>query len=212
MKYAILFIAFAVSGYFVFIRAKSAEKKTAAAIQEETLPPAPIMEVKPIEIKPVISAEEQNKIVHTTNDTDPNVRWEAMVLLDKLKAPAAYPVLFDKLRRDTELDVRLKIIKLLSQRPDPEVIRQLTLATKDMAPEVRLEALRALEAIGDGSAAAAVMECLKDTEDSVRLQALKTLNTLQDKRQKDAADEQKRQEEARRKAMEEAQKQQQQKK
>lgn len=207
MKYALLFIAFAVSGYFTFIR-KPAEKEKAAVTQAEAPAPPPILEVKPIEVKPVISEEEQAKIVRSTNDTDPAVRWEAMVLLEKLKAPAAYPVLFDKLRRDTELDVRLKIIKLLGSRSDPEVIRHLVLATKDMAPEVRLESLRALETIGDASAAVSVMDCLKDTEDSVRLQALKTLNTLQDKRQKEAEAERQRQEEARRKALEEAQKQQ----
>lgn len=187
MKYLFLLVILTVSGYLLF---QKSQKKAAP-------PPAPI-EVAPLEPSPMISEEEQAKVVKTANDDDPMVRWEALNLLDKMKAPAAYPVLFDKLRKDMDVDLRIKIIRLLAERKHPDISQNLIRATKDMTPEVRVAALQALEKLGDYTAASAITDTLKDPEDAVRLQALRTLNVLQDKRTADLQAEQKRQEDLRR--------------
>lgn len=187
MKYLFLLVILSVSGYFVFLKS-----------QKKTPPPPPPIEVAPLEPTPMISEEEQAKVIKTASDDDPQVRWEALSLLDKMNAPAAYPVIFDKLRKDMDPEIRIKIVRLLADRKHPEISKNLVRATKDMAPEVRVAALQALEKMGDYTAASAITDTLKDPEDSVRLQALRTLNVLQDKRATDLRAEQKRQEDLRR--------------
>lgn len=192
MKLFIILLAFIVSGYFLFIKLKS--KPASFGAPPPALAPGTSVHLDPA---PVISEEEQSKVVRTTNDEDPEVRWQAILLLDKMKAPAAYPVMFDKLRKDMEPALRVKIVTLLGDRPGKEVAQNLVFSTKDSAPEVRIAALQALEKSSDYNTASAIAECLKDGEDSVRLQALKTLNALQDRRTLEVETEQKRQEEMR---------------
>jgi len=132
----------------------------------------------------VINEAEQAKILKSAEDQDPNVRWEAAVLLDKMKAPAAMPVIFHMLQKDLDSTLRLKAVELLSNRRGPDVLNALVGALRDQEPEIRLSALKALEKIGDYSVAGIIATGpIKDQEESVRLQALKTLNTLQDKKQ-----------------------------
>ncbi|NNN07510.1 MAG: HEAT repeat domain-containing protein [Elusimicrobia bacterium] len=124
-------------------------------------------------------------MLKSAQDTDPGVRWEAVVFLDKVKAPQAMPLMFQMLQRDPEPSLRTKIINLLGGRSGPDVLQALLLATKDQEPDVRIAALQALDKIGDYSVAPAIANGpMRDQEDRVRLQAMKTLNDLQDKKTK----------------------------
>lgn len=144
-------------------------------------PPPPAILSEPA---PVIDAEEQRKVLKSAEDPDPGVRWEAVVLLDKMKSPEAMPLMFHMLQKDLDHQVRIKIVDLLSARRGPDISAALVRALKDQEPEVRLAALRALDRIGDYSVASAIMAGpVKDQEETVRLQALKVLNSLQDKKQ-----------------------------
>lgn len=144
-------------------------------------PPPPAILSEPM---PVIDPAEQAKVLKSAEDPDPNVRWEAVVLLDKMKSPEAYPLMFFMLQKDLDPQLRVKIIDLLSSRKTPEVTQAIVRSMKDMEPEVRLAALRALDKIGDYSVASAIMSGpVKDQDETVRLQALKVLNSLQDKKQ-----------------------------
>ncbi len=144
-------------------------------------PPPPAILSEPA---PVIDPEEQRKVLKSAEDPDPSVRWEAVVLLDKMKSPEALPLMFHLMKRDVEPSVRMRIIDLLSGRRSPEITQNIVAAMKDQEAEVRLSALRALDKIGDYSVASAIMAGpVKDQEEAVRLQALKVLNSLQDKRQ-----------------------------
>ncbi|MDX6769961.1 MAG: HEAT repeat domain-containing protein [Elusimicrobiota bacterium] len=144
-------------------------------------PPPPAILSEPA---PVIDPEEQRKVLKSAEDPDPNVRWEAVVLLDKMKSPEAMPLMFHMLQKDLEPQLRIKIIELLSNRRGADVVQALVRSMKDMEPEVRLASLRALDKIGDYSVASAIMAGpVKDQEEAVRLQALKVLNSLQDKKQ-----------------------------
>ena len=192
-------------------------------------PPPPIPPALLREPAPLIGLAEQGKIIKSSDDQDPGVRWEAIAFLDKMKVPAAFDVMFDKLQHDTDTELRIKIMNLLGERgaakadiaqaqgADPlnpavvaaarardqrakEIARHLVSATEDPMPEIRLAALRALDALGDFSIASAIAGCIKDEDEDVRLQALKTLNDLQDKKTSMIEAERKRREELRRQA------------
>lgn len=197
MKNLILVIVFIVAAYF--------------AIQKFRTPPVPLPPPPPpppailLEPAPVINEEETAKVIKSANDIDPAVRWEALALLDKMKSPKAAAIIFEKLRKDLDLELRIKILRLLSERKGPEVSQNLVWALRDHEPEVRLAALQALEKVGDYATASAITEVLKDPEERVRVQALRTLNSLQEKKAAEIAEAQRRyQEELARQAQEAA--------
>ncbi|OGR89869.1 MAG: hypothetical protein A3J74_03570 [Elusimicrobia bacterium RIFCSPHIGHO2_02_FULL_57_9] len=195
MKQIGAFLVFIIAGYFAF------QQLRPKPVAPPPTPPPPAILLEPL---PVITEEEQVKVINSTNDQDPDVRWEALVFLEKMKAPQAYPLLFQKLRIDPELNLKIKIINLLGTRSHPEIPEHLLEALKDHNPPVRIKALQALELLGDYSTASAITEILRDQDEAVRVQALKTLNSLQDKREAEIAAEKLRQEQLRRQAEQEA--------
>jgi HEAT repeat protein len=197
MKFIVGAIVLAVAGYFAMQQLKPPPPPPPA--------PAPPPAIK-LEPQPIINEAEQGKIIHSANDMDPNVRWESLILLDKMKSPKAIPLFFEKLRKDPDVDLRIKIVRLLGDRTGPDLAANLVVALRDAEPTVRVSALQALDRIGDYTVASAITEALKDQDETVRVQALKTLNSLQDKKTKEIEEEQKRQEELRRKAEEAARK------
>jgi len=173
MKYIMLVCAIAAAGYMAYQEFKPVPPPPPP-------PPPPAILSEPA---PVISVAEQAKILKSVEDQDPLVRWEAALLLDKMKSAQAMQVLFHLLHKDTDAPLRIKVCDLLSNRQGPDVLNALVGALKDQEPEVRLYALRALEKIGDYSVAGIIATGpIRDQEESVRLQALKTLNTLQDRK------------------------------
>ncbi len=174
MKYVLLVCAVAVAGFMAYQEFKPVPPPPPP-------PPPPAILSEPA---PVINEAEQAKILKSAEDQDPNVRWEAVLLLDKMKSPQAMPIAFHMLQKDLDSSVRLKVVDLLGNRRGADVTNALVGALKDQEPEVRLASLRAIEKIGDYSVAGIIATGpIKDQEESVRLQALKTLNTLQDKKQ-----------------------------
>lgn len=197
MKYVIGSIVLVVAGYFALQQAKP------KPLPPPPPPPPVIVNAQP---QPIIDPAEQAKVVRAASDIDSNVRWQSLVLLDKMHSPQAMPLLFEKLTKDQDPDLRIKICGLLAQRSGPDVTQALVAALKDAEPSVRIAALSALDSVGDYSAASAITDVLKDQDENVRVQALKTLNNLQDKKAAQIAAEQKRQEELRQQALEAAQK------
>jgi HEAT repeat protein len=146
-------------------------------------PPPPAILNEPA---PVINEAELQKVLKSATDPEASVRWEAVVFLDKVKAPQAMPLMQEMLLHDQEPTLRIKIINLFSERKGPEVMTGLLGATHDQEADVRLAALRALEKIGDFSIAPQIADGpIRDQDENVRLQAMKTLNSLQDKKQKE---------------------------
>ncbi|MFI5347167.1 MAG: HEAT repeat domain-containing protein [Elusimicrobiota bacterium] len=146
-------------------------------------PPPPAILNEPA---PVINEAELQKVLKSATDPEPTVRWEAVVFLDKVKAPQAMPLIQEMLLHDQEPTLKIKLIGLLSDRRGPEVMSSLLGATHDQEADVRLAALRALEKIGDFSIASQIADGpIRDQDENVRLQAMKTLNSLQDRKQKE---------------------------
>jgi HEAT repeat protein len=197
MKFALMGVVLLVAGFFAFQQFKP---------KPPPPPPPPPPPAIILEPQPIINIEEQSKIIKSANDQDPGVRWESLVLLEKMKSPQALPLMFEKLEKDPETEVRIKIIKSLATRKGPEITQHLIIALRDQEPTVKVEALQALDTVGDYTAASSITDTLKDQEETVRIQALKTLNSLQDKKAAELAAEQKRQEELRRQAEEAARK------
>lgn len=187
MRFVMMAVVMAVAGFFAFRRMKPTPAP----------PPPPAILLEPT---PVISPEEQNKIIRSADDNDPQVRWEAIVFLDKMKAPRASHIMLQKLHKDLDPELRIKIINLLSDRRNPEITQNLVWVMTDQNPDIRIAALLALEKIGDYATASPITELLKDMDERVKLQALKTLNSLQDKKTAEIAAERTRQEELRRQA------------
>jgi HEAT repeat protein len=222
MKFLLMIAVLCVAGYFAWQQFKP---------RPAPPPPAPPPTIL-TEPAPLISSEEQAKVVKAASDQDAEVRWQAIVFLDKMKVPSAFDVMFEKIRKDPEVDLRIRVIKLLGERgaqkltvqssssdpltpvftADPtsrekrivEISQHLVATAKDPLPEIRIAALQALDVLGDYSVGSAVTDSLKDPDERVRLQALKTLNDLQDKKAILIEAEKKRQEELRRKAEEAA--------
>lgn len=145
-----------------------------------TIPPPPAILSEPA---PVMDPEEQKKVLKSAEDTDPDVRWEAAVLLDKMQSPDAMAVATKLLHKDLEPSVRVRVAGLLGKRKGKDAVEALVRALKDQEPDVRINVLRALDAIGDYSVAVDIMAGpVKDQDEKVRLEALKVLNSLQDKR------------------------------
>ncbi|MDD5657138.1 MAG: HEAT repeat domain-containing protein [Elusimicrobia bacterium] len=214
MKFFLLALAMCVAGIIAWRQLRPGPPPPPPA------PPPAIM----LDPAPVINEEEQAKIIRAANDQDSAVRWESILFLDKLKAPRAFEVMIDKLHKDSDPDLRIKIIELLGQRGSPKTTVPLTAdpfnptavtvvspadeharaitenliwASRDALPEIRLAALQALDTLGDYSVAPAIMDSLRDQDERVRLQALKTLNSLQDKKAAAIEAERSRQEELR---------------
>lgn len=196
MKFALMGIVLVVAGYFAFQQLKP------KPLPPPPPPPPPAITLEP---QPIIDPAEQAKVIKSASDQDAQVRWQAMVLLDKMKSPQALPLMFEKLTNDPEPEIRIKIINTLAERKGPEVTQHLVGALKDLDPTVRVAALVALDKVGDFAAASPITDLLKDQEETVRVQALQTLNSLQDKKAAEIAAEQRRQEELRRQAEEAAQ-------
>jgi hypothetical protein len=222
MKYLFMTVVLCVAGYFAWQQFKPKPAPPPP-------PPPPAILTEPA---PLISPEEQAKVIKSTNDQNPEVRWQAIVFLDKMKVPSAFDVMFDRMQKDQDVEVRIKIINLLGKRgaqklimqadpndplnpimtADPmsrekrltEISEHLVAACKDPLPEIRIAALAALDVLGDYSVGSAVTDFLKDPDEQVRLQALKTLNSLQDKKAEMIEAEKRHQEELRRKAEEAA--------
>ncbi len=175
MKYVLISCAIVAASYMAYQQFKSAPPPPPATLPEPAILSEP---------SPIINEAEQAKILKLVEDQDPGVRWEAVVLLDKMKSPQAMPILFHLLQKDLEPTVRVKAVELLGGRSGPDVLNALVGALKDQETDVRLASLRAIEKIGDPSVAGVIATGpIKDQEESVRLQALVTLNALQDKRQ-----------------------------
>jgi len=153
------------------------------------LPPPPPPPVPPAiisEPSPVISEDEQQKILKSAEDPDAEVRWEAVMLLDKMKAPAAQQLMFHMLQKDLEPEIRLRVLNLLANRGGKEVVQAVVVSLRDPEPNVRVTALKTLDKIGDYSVAPLIAAGpMKDGEEAVRLQALRTLNSLQDRKQQE---------------------------
>ena len=222
MRYLLMTAVLCVAGYFAWSQFKPKAPPPPP-------PPPPAILTEPA---PLISPEEVAKVVKSASDQNAEVRWQAIVFLDKMKVPAAFDVMFEKMRKDPEIELRIKVITLLGQRgaqkvtvttnssdplspvysADPtsrekrvgDIAQHLVAGARDSIPEIRIAALQALEVMGDYSVASAVTDSLKDPDEKVRLQALRTLNTLQDKKAALIEAERKRQEELRRKAEEAA--------
>ncbi len=146
-------------------------------------PPPPAILNEPA---PVIDQAELQKVLNSAQDPDANVRWQAVLFLDKVQSPQAMPLMRQMLQRDMDAQLRINILNLLSARKGPDVVQAVLLGTKDMEPEVRLAALQALEKIGDFSVASDIANGpIRDQDERVREQAMKTLNTLQDMKQKE---------------------------
>lgn len=158
----------------------------------------------------VLSPEQLKRVLDTTRDPNPNVRWEAVKFLKKSHAPQTDEILEDMMTRDTEMTVRRNVVLLIGDSGGPQAVRQLTIALRDMEPSVRIAALQALNHLGDFTAAPAISELLQDSDDGVRLAALNTLNALQSKREEELRI-QRAKEEAERRRQEELMRQQQEK-
>lgn len=183
MKKVLGFLILGVAGFFAFQQMKPKPAPPPPP------PPPPVIQ----EPAPLIDPEEQAKIIKSAGDQDSNVRWEALMLLDKMKSPQAYPVMFDHLAHDEDVDIRMKLIGILEDRRTPDVVKAITGTLKDMEGPIRARGLQALDKLGDFSVTPAIMDTLKDQDDTVRAQALRTLNSLQDKRQVELKAEQERQ-------------------
>ena len=114
MRYLLMIVVLSVAGYFACQQFKP----------KPSLPPLPPPPAILTEPAPIINPEEQAKIIKSASDQDPDVRWQAIIFLDKMKVPSAYDVMFDKMHKDQDVELRIKVITLLGQRGAQKIIMQ----------------------------------------------------------------------------------------
>lgn len=178
MKYFFMFVIFIVAGYFAYqeIKPKPAPPP----------PPPPAILSRPSIVRPLLSPEDENKIARSAKDTNKTVRWQALKLLANSGSALALPLLFDHLSHDPSLELRIKILNLLSKYPhNKDVLTNVIAVLQDYEPQIRLAALKSLDNMKAYSSAPAITVLLKDPDESVRQEALLTLNDLQKKRQQE---------------------------
>lgn len=139
-------------------------------------PPPPELSQMP---PPVLDEAALKRVRRSTQDSDPQVRWEAAQTLVAAHDGRADEILFTMLRQDSDAGIRRNIAGLLSSRKEPTAVRALVGALRDSDAEVRLAVLQSLGQIGDVTSATPISEALHDTDERVRLAALQTLNQLQ---------------------------------
>ena len=178
MKYFFMFVIFIVAGYFAYqeIKPKPAPPP----------PPPPAILSRPSIVRPLLSPEDENKIARSAQDTNKTVRWQALKLLANSNSSLALPLLFEHLKHDPSLELRVKILALLSKYPhNKDVLTNIISALQDYEPQIRLAALKSLDNMKAYASAPDITLLLKDPEESVRQEALLTLNDLQKKRQEE---------------------------
>lgn len=171
MRFLAILAGVSLVGYFAFDRLGGREM-----LPPPTPPPPPELSQLP---PPVLDQAALNRVRRSTQDSDPNVRWEAAQTLVAAHDPRADNILFSMLRQDSDSTIRRNIAGLFSNRKEPHVVGALVSALRDSDAEVRLAVLQSLGQIGDVQSASAISETLHDTDERVRLAALQTLNQLQ---------------------------------
>lgn len=143
-------------------------------------PPPPALSRPPA---PALGDEQVRRVIESTRDINPQVRWEAARLLVQMRVPQTRELIPEMLIRDPDPGVRKQILNLIAGRPGArgEISRLLLGSLKDESPEVRLEAIGALARIGDPSVTVELSEALNDPSDVVRLAAMNAINALQSK-------------------------------
>jgi len=203
-------VLFFVGAFKLFYR--PAPPPIAPQASPPAVPPSLTLPSRTVDPPPsVLSPEQLLKVLETTRDPNPSVRWEAVKFLKKSNSPQSDAIIEEMMTRDTDATVRRNVVVLIGESGGPRATRQLVVALQDMDPMVRIAALRAIHRLGDYSAAPAISELLRDTDDTVRLAALNTLNALQQKRDDEVRKQQRERQEAERRRQEELMRQQQQK-
>ncbi len=147
-------------------------------------PPPPVLTTAPAQM-PLLDAKELKSLHDTARDPDPGVRWTSIQLLYTMKDPDSLTLLEKTVAEDSDVDVRMKAVKLLNEGGTSRQVPALVKGLADLEPDVRIAALKALGDIGDPAAAPWVAALLKDPENNVKTEALHTLGRFQEKRMKD---------------------------
>ncbi len=144
------------------------------------LPPPPVQPPP----APIIDPAQEARVINSTKDENPDVRWNAALFLVNMRSPRAKPIIFWMLHNDQDPDLKVKLIGLLARNagPDaPEVLRQIESAVHDPSAKVRIAAMKTLDDMGDFAASPLLTKSLTDQNANVRRQALLSLNDLQSK-------------------------------
>ena len=170
MKFFLMALVLGVAGYFAWQQFKPKPPPPPP-------PPAPILLTAPASI---INTEEQAKIIKSANDQDAEVRWQAILFLDKMKVPVAWDVMFEKIHKDTDLDLRLKVIKLIGEHG----AQKLTILPNPADPLNPIVSACAVSTGVDEKCARDIAQHLvataQDPIPEIRIAALKSLDTLGD--------------------------------
>ncbi len=187
MKQLIIIIVLAGAGYLAYLKFHTPPPPTA----EPPAPPPVMEEVQ----RQLLTKEQMDRIKLASNDTDPQIRWEAVQLLISSRDPRGEEILIRMLQRDGDAGIRRNVVGVLSER-GPEMTEYLVAALRDSDADVRLRVLEALQRKGDPATVGPISECLRDSEERVRLAALKTLNNLQERRNREIDEQMRKHEES----------------
>jgi HEAT repeat protein len=195
----LLIIAFLILFFFSGYRYFHKPLAPTEASQLIVTPPPIVLQPAP----PILDPVAIQKVITTTKDTSPNVRWNALKYLVQIHAPQADALVEEMLQKDSEVMVRKNIVMMLGEHPGPRTSEFLMRALQDQESQVRITALSMLERTSDFDAAPVISGLLFDSDDHVRLQAMQTINALQVKKNEE---EKRKQEEVLRKQREEQEK------
>ena len=174
MKFIALMVFLASAGYLA--------REYFRPFQATPLPPEPPASSSPRDPVPMFSDRELAKIRRSVLDTDPAVRLTAVQLLYSIHDPKLGILLEKMISEDSDPEVRVKIVGMMSGHQDSVRLGGLVRGLSDISKDVRIASLKAIGDIGDPSVVTWVTALLKDPEPDVRVAALQTLGRFQDKR------------------------------
>ena len=174
MKFLALIVFFVAAGYLM--------REYFRPFQAPPLPAEPPAASSPRDPNPMFSDRELAKIRRSVLDTDPAVRLTAVQLLYSIHDPKLGILLEKMISEDSDPEVRVKIVGMMSGHQDSVRLGGLVRGLSDISKDVRIASLKAIGDIGDPSVVTWVTALLKDPEPDVRVAALQTLGRFQDKR------------------------------
>lgn len=182
MKWILLILIFIGGIYYLIYQKKQEEqkkiqieqiKKEEAKVLDPDLPDKPQNEFMMRFSKQTIMT-----LRSLTEDTNEKVRLAAIELLWQLQDPTSPEIIKKMFESETDTNVKLKLIEMLTRDKSKLSLQLLAVASKNYDKETRMKAVEAIGGFISKDAINVLNPSLNDYDEEVRLKALESVNKI----------------------------------
>lgn len=185
MRSLLLVVIFGVSVYLFFQQQKH-KKEEARKIEDRRLRKEEIIKKVDPTLPDYIASEYMLQFSKTTintlkqlvNDTNENVRFAAIELLWQLKDKDIPKIIKNAFETETEADVKIKIIDMLSKEKSKLSLHLIAHALKNYDKDVRIKACEVMGDFIDKETIELLTPALKDYDEDVRKKAIESVKKI----------------------------------